>query len=62
MSRRELGRLELIGRIEVEELSDAAAAEPMSLSHIQVYRPIGSYRELSAAGLISTRRGKRSNR
>ena len=62
MSKRELDRLELIRRIEAKELSVVAAAELMSLSRSQVHRLMGGYRERGVAALISSRRGKRSNR
>ena len=62
MSKRELDRLELIGRIERKELSVISAAERMGLSRSQVHRLMRAYRERGAAALISARRGKPSNR
>ena len=62
MSKRELDRLELIQRIEGREISVTTAARLMGLSRSQVHRLMVGYREHGAAALISTRRGKRSNR
>ena len=62
MSKRELDRLELIGRIERKELSVISAAERMGLSRSQVHRLMCAYRERGSAALISARRGKPSNR
>lgn len=62
MSKRELGRLDLIQRIEAKDIGVTAAARLMGLSRSQVHRLLAGYRERGAAALISTRRGKRSNR
>lgn len=62
MSKRELDRLELIRRVESREIGVVAAAQLMGLSRSQVHRLLTAYRKRGAAALISTRRGKRSNR
>lgn len=62
MSKREFDRLDLIRRIENREISVTAAAQLMGLSRSQVHRLMAGYRERGTVALISTRRGKRSNR
>lgn len=62
MSKRELDRQELIQRIEERAISVTAAARLMGLSRSQVHRLMAGYRQRGAGALISTRRGKPSNR
>lgn len=62
MSKRELDRLELIRRIVDRQISVVTASELMGLSRSQVHRLVAGYRRSGANALISTRRGKPSNR
>jgi glutathione S-transferase len=62
MSKRELDRLALIRRIVDRHISVVTASELMGLSRSQVHRLVAGYRQSGANTLISTRRGKPSNR
>jgi hypothetical protein len=62
MSKRELDRLALIRRIVDRRISVVTASELMGLSRSQVHRLVAGYRQSGANALISTRRGKPSNR
>ena len=62
MSAQELGRLEIIGRIVERRLTQRKAAEQLGLSVRQVERLCRAFRVEGAAGLISHKRGRPSNR
>jgi transposase len=62
MSKTELSRVEVLQRVSDGRLSVKAAAELMGLSRRQATRLLKAYREVGAAGLISKKRGKPSNR
>ena len=62
MSTKELGRLEVIGRVLERRLTQRKAAEQLGLSLRQVERLCEAYRSDGAAGLVSRKRGRRSNR
>jgi len=62
MSTKELDRLEIIGRVLERRLTQRNAAEQLGLSLRQVERLCRAYRCDGAAGLVSRRRGRRSNR
>jgi len=57
----ELTRLEVIQRVKRKTLKQHQAAELLSLSLRQVKRLCKAYQGSGAAGLISKRRGQRSN-
>lgn len=61
MSRRELSRLEVIQRVCRKTLTQAQAAELVSLSLRQVKRLCKAYLVAGAAALVSRRRGRPSN-
>ena len=62
MSDRELTRLEVLRDLDRKRLTTAAAAQLLGLERRQVFRLLKAYRAEGAAGLISKRRGCRSNR
>jgi len=62
MSTKELDRLEIIGRVLERRLTQWKAAEQLRLSLRQVERLCRAYRSDGAAGLVSRKRGRRSNR
>ncbi len=62
MSTKELDRLEIIGRVVERRLTQRKAAEQLGLSLRQVERLCRAYRSDGAAGLVSRKRGRRSNR
>ncbi len=62
MSTRELDRLEIIGRVLERRLTQCTAAEQLGLSLRQVERLCRAFRSYGAAGLVSRKRGRRSNR
>ena len=62
MSTKELGRLEVIGRVLERRLTQRKAAEQLGLSLRQVERLCRAYRSDGASGLVSRKRGRRSNR
>ena len=62
MSKKELDRVEVLQRVVGHRLSVAAAAELMHLSLRQTSRLLNAYARNGAAGLISKKRGKPSNR
>ena len=62
MSGSELDRLQVIGRVAERRLTQCEAAERLGLSVRQVQRLCRRYRDSGAAGLVSRRRGHRSNR
>ena len=61
MSKKELTRLEVIGRLKAKKMTQKKAAEALGISVRQVKRLCKNYREKGAAGLVSQRRGKPSN-
>lgn len=62
MSERELTRFEVLRDLDQERLTIAAATELLGLERRQVFRLLKVYRAEGAAGLISKRRGRPSNR
>lgn len=62
MSDGELARLEVLRDLDRQRLTTAAAAELLGLERRQVFRLLKAYRAEGAAGLISRRRGRPSNR
>ena len=62
MSTKELDRLEIIGRVVERRLTQRKAAEQLGLSLRQVERLCRAYRSDGAAGLVSRKRDRRSNR
>lgn len=61
MSEKELGRMEVIQRVEEKRLVQKEAAEILGVSERQIRRLIRRYRQGGASGLVSQRRGKASN-
>src|SRR5215469_12323431 len=62
MSDGELTRLEVLRDLDQKRLTTAAAAQLLGLGRRQVFRLLGAYRTAGPTGLISKRRGCRSNR
>jgi hypothetical protein len=62
MSDRELSRFEVLRDLDRGRLTAAAAAQLLRLERRQVFRLLRAYRAEGAAGLISKRRGRVSNR
>src|SRR3974377_1962020 len=62
MSDGELLRLEVLRDLDQKRLTTAAAAQLLGLERVQVVRLLKAYRAEGATGLISKRRGRRSNR
>ncbi|NRQ16512.1 hypothetical protein BHMPCIPO_03772 [Ensifer sesbaniae] len=62
MSQKELHRLEVIQKINDRRLSVVQAAELLGLSRSQVHRLLQAYDRSGAAGLVSKKRGRPSNR
>jgi len=62
MSDGELVRLEVLRDVDQKRLTTAAAEQLLGLERRQVFRLLKAYRAEGAAGLISKRRGRRSNR
>ena len=62
MSRKELNRLEILGRALERRLTQAQAAEQLGLSVRQVERLCRKLRVEGAPGLVSKKRGRMSNR
>lgn len=62
MSAKELDRLEIIGRVVDRRLTQRKAAERLGLSLRQVERLCRAFRTDGAAGLVSRKRGRSSNR
>jgi transposase len=61
MSQGELSRLEIVQRIKRKSLKQREAAELLGLTERQIKRLCKLYQEGGASGLISKRRGRRSN-
>jgi transposase len=61
MSSKEINRLEVMQRLSEKSLSQKEAAEMIGISVRQVKRLYKAYREQGAAGLVSRRRGRKSN-
>lgn len=61
MSRKELSRLEVVQAVLGSRLTQTEAAGRLKLSVRQVKRLCRRYREMGGRGLVSRRRGKRSN-
>ena len=62
MSDGELTRLEVLRDLDQRRLTTAAAGQLLALERRQVFRLLKAYRTEGATGLISKRRGRRSNR
>ena len=62
MSDRELRRLEVLQDLDRRRLTPAAAGQLLGLERRQVFRLLKAYRIEGPTGLISKRRGRRSNR
>jgi hypothetical protein len=62
MSDRELRRLEVLQDLDRRRLTTAAAGQLLGLERRQVFRLLKAYRIEGPTGLISKRRGRRSNR
>jgi transposase len=62
MSAKELDRLEIIGRVVERRLTQRKAADRLGLSLRQVERLCRAFRTDGAAGLVSRKRGRPSNR
>jgi Winged helix-turn helix len=58
----ELTRLEVLWDLDQKRLTTAAASWLLGLERRQVFRPLKAYRTEGPGGLISKRRGRRSNR
>jgi hypothetical protein len=62
MSDRELSRLEVLRDLDQKQLTTKAAGQLLGLERRQVFRLLKAYRSEGPSGLISKRRGRRSNR
>ena len=62
MSDRELSRLEVLRDLDQRRLTTATAGQLLGLERRQVFRLLKAYRTAGPTGLISKRRGRRSNR
>src|SRR5215469_14563318 len=62
MSDGELSRLEVLRDLDQKRLTTEAAAQLLGLERRQLFRLLKAYRSEGATGLISKRRGHRSNR
>ena len=62
MSDRELLRLEVLRDLDQKRLTTKAAGQLLGLERRQVFRLLKAYRSEGPSGLISKRRGRRSNR
>ena len=62
MSDGELKRLEVLRDLDQKRLTSEAAAQLLGLERRQVFRLLKAYRAEGAAGLVSKRRGRPSNR
>jgi hypothetical protein len=62
MSDRELSRLEVLRDLDQKRLTTKAAGQLLGLERRQVFRLLKAYRSEGPSGLISKRRGRRSNR
>ena len=58
----ELARLEVQRDLDQRRLTSEAAAQLLGLERRQVFRLLKAYRTEGATGVISKRRGRRSNR
>ena len=61
MSGKELNKLEIIQRIKDKRLRQTEAAKILGVSPRQIKRMVKAYRENGAKGLVSKRRGRKSN-
>jgi Homeodomain-like domain len=62
MSDGELARLEVLRDLDQRRLTTEAAGQLLGLERRQVFRLLKAYRTAGPTGLISKRRGRRSNR
>ena len=61
MSKRELNRVEVLGRVDGGRLTIAAAAVLMHVTKRQTHRLLKRYHDAGAAGIANRRRGRPSN-
>jgi transposase len=61
MSTKEMTRLEIMQKLKLKRMSQAEAAKQLSIGERQVRRLWRAYRSEGAVGLVSKRRGKKSN-
>ena len=61
MSKREMTRLEIMQKLKEKRMSQAEAAQQLGVGERQVRRLWRAYRTKGAVGLVSKRRGKKSN-
>jgi transposase len=61
MSKEELGRLEVMERLQEKRMRQKTAAEILGISIRQVKRLLRAYRREGAAGLVSRQRGRPSH-
>jgi transposase len=62
MSHQELDRLQILQRVAERRMTQTPAAQALGLSYRQVKRLVANFRRHGAAGLVSRKRGQRSNR
>ena len=62
MSKKELERISIMAEIEDRKLTQTKAADKLKISDRQVRRLWSSYKNHGAAGLVSKKRGQKSNR
>ena len=62
MSKKEIDRVELMGLLSQRRMTQADAAARLGISVRQVRRLLRAYEKEGGAGLVSKKRGKRSNR
>jgi hypothetical protein len=61
MSEREISRFEVLPRVRDRRMTQQQAGQLLGLTRRQIYRLLQSVKQHGAAGLISKRRGRRSN-
>ena len=61
MSPQELERVALLEKVQCKKITQAKAAQILNLSKRQVIRLYAAYKQFGAAGIVSKRRGMRSN-
>ena len=61
MSHKELERVALLEKIKCKKITQVKAAKILNLSKSQVIRLYAAYKQFGAAGIVSKRRGVRSN-
>jgi Winged helix-turn helix len=61
MSEREISRFGVLQRVRDRRMTQRQAGQVLGLTRRQIYRLLGRVKKHEAAGLISKRRGRRSN-